>query len=159
MREVRKFGMADLYAKFLPDRQFSGMYSNPNSPLQSFPKCSYDNVAHRALPDVEAMENLFTLTPLHSLLPSLSLRTPQQQLHQWTVQKKKRSEIQKLVSFFGSKITKAHAGQLLERGITPHDLEQLKLQAETSEVFADMLKSNLGIRSKVLRQRLCNFFL
>jgi hypothetical protein len=85
------------------------------------------------------MKSLFTLTPLKDLLPSLSFRTPQQQLSYWTLQKKKRAAVQKLIQFFGRKITTAHAGQLLARKITHQDLEQWRTTASTAKKFIDIL--------------------
>ena len=89
--------------------------------------------AHRALPDVEAMESLFMSTPLHDILASLGVRSPQQQIELWTLRKQKWQAVpQQLVRFFGKKIAKPHASQLTEKSITVEILEQWKLEARRS---------------------------
>ena len=111
-------------------------------------------VAHRALPDVEAVETLFMLAPLHDILASLAIRTPQQQLHLWALQKQKRQAIQQLLLFFGKKITKAHASQLTKQGITHQTLEKWKGEAKDVKEFAKTLK-NHKVNSKKLQDNLC----
>ncbi|ORU90792.1 MAG: hypothetical protein A6F71_07525 [Cycloclasticus sp. symbiont of Poecilosclerida sp. M] len=115
--------------------------------------------AHRALPDVEAVESLFMLTPLHDILASLGIgvRSPQQQIHLWTLQKQKRQAVQQLVRFFGKKITKAHASQLKEKNITLEILEQWRAEANNVKDFNDTLKEH-RVNSKKLQDNLCLFY-
>ena len=115
------------------------------------------HVAHRALPDVEAVEALFMSTPLQDILPSLLMRTPQQQLHQWRLQMKLRNASQSLLRFFGKTITKAHARQLSANDITQQDLREWKEEVSSREDFIKLLKGK-KVNSKFLRERLCSFF-
>ena len=110
--------------------------------------------AHRALPDVEAVESLFMLTPLHDILASLGIRTPQQQQNLWEAQKQKRQAVQLLLRYFGKKITKAHASQLTRNNITTQILEKWKGEAKDVKKFVKILKDN-KINSKKLQDNLC----
>lgn len=146
-----KLNVTDLMSKFLPDREFTGKHNTTNSA-----SLKIIFVAHRALPDVEAVEALFTTSPFHDLLSSLSIRTPQQQIHQWTLQKQKRSHAQCLLRFFGKKISQVHARKLTTEGINHQLLEEWRATCKTREKFIKTLK-NHKIHSKVLQENLCSY--
>ena len=114
-------------------------------------------VAHRALPDVEAMEALFSVEPLHALLPSLAIRTPQQQIQHWALQKQKRNSVQRLMRVFGKKITRAHTQQLIKMNVSFETPERWKSESKDRKEFTDTLKKR-KINSKILRERLSLFF-
>ena len=60
-----------------------------------FPETAYD--AHRALEDVQAMEKLFTSTPLVSMLSSLTVWKIPQLLQAWQDKINKNNRIQQIV--------------------------------------------------------------
>ena len=118
-----------------------------------FSDISYHTLAHRALPDVEAMESMFMSSSLHDILGSLDIRTPRQQLQLWNTQKQARNAVQRLVRFFGKRITKAHASQLTKLDITPETLQQWKDEAKGVKEFAKTLKEH-KVNSKDLQNNL-----
>lgn len=99
LKGVTKFGLSALFEKFLPGEVFDGQFRNLS---YLFGVSSLLYVAHRALPDVEAVVTLFKLDTLHGLLPSLTIQTPQEQIHQWSHQKQARTCVQRLVLVFGN---------------------------------------------------------
>ena len=96
-------------------------------------------------------------TPLHDILASLGIRTPQQQIQLWTLQKQKRHAVQELLWHFGKKITKAHASQLTKQNITFRTLEQWKVEAKGVKKFLEILKDH-KVNSRKLQDILCLFY-
>lgn len=61
MKGVKRLSVTELFKEFLPNQQFAGMSEKICWHLiTAFAYC----IAHRALPDVEAVEALFMSTPL-----------------------------------------------------------------------------------------------
>ena len=114
------------------------------------------NTAHRALSDVEALERLFTDTPLQELLPRLPSRTASSQLHIWTRQKNQHGRCSFLLRALGKKITSAQAKRLDDLGLTYDELRFLRKSSDSTDDFVTTLSSK-GVNSKALREKLASF--
>ena len=112
--------------------------------------------AHRALPDVEAMEELFTNTALVDLLTSLPKRSPTQQLNLWMSQKDQRLRTSSLLYSLGRQITATQAKRLDSLGLS-HDVLREIWVSSPSEMFQETLLVR-GVRSKKLREKLTSIF-
>ena len=114
--------------------------------------------AHRALPDILAMERMITHPSLVHCLSDLPIRSPSLQKDLWTQQKLIFSRTTALVKSLGKpSITSAQAKRLDELGFSYADLSRLKSQSKTRQVFLDSLKTT-GVNSKPLREKLANHF-
>ena len=110
--------------------------------------------AHRALPDVLAMEAIFTHRSLASCLSNLNIHLPKQQLSLWIRQKRTFQRTTALTRSLGKpSITKDQAKRLdiLELGYD--DLVKMRSECSDGEVFSTVLK-NKGVNSKPLRGKL-----
>ena len=95
--------------------------------------------AHRALPDVEAMEELFTSTDLADLLSTLPVRSPSQQLRLRRTQKEQRSRMTSLLYAQGKCITAAQAKRLDELRLSYTTLCEIGASIATDEGFQKVL--------------------
>ena len=114
------------------------------------------NTAHRALTDVEALERIFTDTPLQELLPRLPSRTASSQLHIWTRQKNQHGRCSFLLRALGKKITSAQVKRLDDLGLTYDKLRFLRKSSDSTDDFVTTLSSK-GVNSKALREKLALF--
>lgn len=108
--------------------------------------------AHRALPDVLALEAILTHPSLVSCLTRLEIRSFNTQLHKWVVQKRAHHRKKALMLGLGNCITAAQASRMDTLGIGLEDLIVLRNSTE-KEGFLAALKER-GLRSKVLREKL-----
>lgn len=90
----QKLPWCDITATALPSSVIIGSY------LRSI-------IAHRALPDVEAMEEVFTKTALVDLLSSLPIQSAKQQLQKWHTLKEQRCRTSSLLYALGKQVTSA----------------------------------------------------
>ncbi len=110
--------------------------------------------AHRALPDVLALERVFTHSALAGSLANLSVRTPQVQLSLWINQRNTYRRAAALIKSLGRpNLTSTQAKKLDSLSIGYTELLQLRKYSGTTEVFLTALKDK-GIRSKPLREKL-----
>ncbi len=110
--------------------------------------------AHRALPDVLALERVFTHSALAGSLANLSVRTPQVQLSLWINQRNTYRRAAALIKSLGRpNLTSTQAKKLDSLGIGYTELLQLREDSGTTEVILTALKDK-GIRSKPLREKL-----
>ena len=110
--------------------------------------------AHRALPDILAMEKVFTHPSLVSCLSKLPTRSPKKQMTAWIEQKRLFQRITALVKSLGKpSITKTQAKRLDTLGLGYEDLSKLRCTHKDKEVFMQALKDK-GVNSKPLREKL-----
>ncbi len=92
--------------------------------------------AHRALPDVLALERVFTHSALAGSLANLSVRTPQVQLSLWINQRNTYRRAAALIKSLGRpNLTSTQAKNLDSLGIGYTELLQLREYSGTAEVF------------------------
>ena len=108
--------------------------------------------AHRALPDVMAMERILTNPSMVSCLSRLHIRSPSQQLRQWVQQKRAHIRKTTLMKELGKCVTAAQAARLDSLGIGIQDLVQLR-DCNSQEGFLTALREK-GVRSRALREKL-----
>lgn len=109
--------------------------------------------AHRALPDVLAMEEILTHPSLIRCLSSLSIRTPGKQVSQWIQQKRAHIRSTTLLKSLGRKcITPAQAKRLDSLGLGLQKLLELR-NSHTKEGLLRCLKDK-GVRSEAVRNKL-----
>ena len=104
--------------------------------------------AHRALPDVEAMEELFASPALHDLLSSLPKRSATEQIHKYVRHQKTR----KVLHSFHRKITTNQAERLVDLNLTYNDLLEIKWSCSKEEFLKKVSKK--GVRSKNFTMKL-----
>ena len=110
--------------------------------------------AHRALPDILAMEKVFTHPSLVSCLSKLPTRSPKKQMNAWIEQKRTFQRTTALIKSLGKPtITKPQAKRLDDLGFTYEDLVKLRSKHKDREVFQQVLKDK-GVNSKPLREKL-----
>ena len=104
--------------------------------------------AHRALSDVEAMEELFTIPALQDLLSSLPKRTAMEQINKYERCWKVHKQTMELYHALRRQITKEQAKQLVNRNLMYNDLLEIKLLCSKEEFMKKLLKK--GVRNKDL---------
>ena len=111
--------------------------------------------AHRALPDVIAMEKVFSHLSLVGCLSKLHIRTPQQQSRLWNQQKRLYQRTTSLTKSLGGKpsITSAQAKRLDVLGFSYEELLKLRADCKDTASFLVVLKDR-GVKSKPLREKL-----
>ena len=102
------------------------------SALLSFP-------AHRALPDVEALVELFTQTALVDLLSSVPTRTARQQLLLWRTQKEERGCTCSLLQALGKRVTVPQAKGLATLHLMYPVLRQIRSSCASNDEFQKVL--------------------
>ena len=108
--------------------------------------------AHRALPDVEAMEDLFNSTALMDLLITVPKRSPKQQIQLWRTHKDQRLQTRSILHSLGQQITAAQAKRLISLGLS-HDILCEIWASSRGGLFQKELITR-GVRSKKLREKL-----
>lgn len=108
--------------------------------------------AHRALPDVPAMEAVLTNPLMVNCLFQLQINSPQKQLKKWVEQKRAHNRKMVLTKGLGNCVTLAQATQLDSLGIALEDLVQLRNSTDR-EGFLTSLREKV-IRSRALRDKL-----
>ena len=148
---MRKFGLESLYTHFFPHNTYpsnTGSYClciNISHTLVFHP-------AHRALPDVEAMEEIFTNSSTVDLLSSLQKRTAKHQLQPWTTQKDQRKRTCSIIYSLGRQIT-PQAKHLDEPKLSYTVLCEIRGASRDDEDFQRALLQH-GVWSKKLRGKL-----
>ena len=108
-------------------------------------------LAHSALADVEAMENLFTSPPLEECLSSLKSYHSKKELGHWQFQKQRAT---RLISLLGNpSISVLQAKRLGELGLNYLSLCQLRSEVIDKDKFMKILKDKRA-RSKPLKEKL-----
>ena len=147
-----KLGIESLHKHFL-ETDVQGMvlkYTHLNLTMNSL---TYALGAHRAMPDVLAMERVFTHPTLASCLSSIPTRSPKQQRCLWIEQKRHFQRITALSKSLGKpSITSAQANRLDSLGFSHEDLQKLRSELNATD-FLKVLKSR-GVNSKRLREKL-----
>lgn len=111
-------------------------------------------LAHRALPDVEALERIMLKTDLVHLLSSLPVKSTANQLGAWAMQKNTHNRVTQLLTSLGKqRVTNAQAKRLNELGLSYEALLDLRTSSKSRDDFCDALLKS-GVRSKPLRERL-----
>ena len=109
--------------------------------------------AHRALPDVLAMEQVLTHPSLVRCLSRLPIRSPNKQMSQWLQQKRIHIRTTCLIKSSGRGcLTAAQAKRLDSLGLDMNALLEIR-DSHTKEGFLQCLK-NKGVRSEAVRNRL-----
>ena len=97
---------------------------------------------------------MFTDTSLNKFLPTLPIRTYQQQISQWSDQKHLRAKTTTLIKSLGKPaITVVQAKRLDALQLDHQALIQLRGEASNVEDFSEKLKKK-GVNSKLLRAKL-----
>ena len=110
--------------------------------------------AHRALPDVLAMEQVFLHPSLARCLSNLPTRFPHLQRKLWVDQKKSFMRASVLIRSLGKPtVTPAQAKRLDTLGLKFEDLLKLYQESADREAFLTTMKEK-GIRSKPLREKI-----
>ncbi len=109
--------------------------------------------AHRALPDVVAMERVVTDQSLSNCLSSLTVRCPSQQIKLWLEQKELFMQSTSLIKAFGKPaLTSAQAKKLVSKNLLLDDIKAI-FQEVGEDEFHRALKER-GINSRPLREKL-----
>ena len=114
-------------------------------------------IAHRAMADVRAMKDVFTLSSLAPLLDKLTLRNKSEVHETWSCKNNDRMISQQLIGRMGKDCTKKMAIRLHENGISYDHLRQ-GFQNHSSEQDFDKWLHDAGIRLKNWRKRLYHHF-
>ena len=110
--------------------------------------------AHRALPDVMAMERILTHASLASCLAELPIRSANTQRRLWEKQKRLFQRSTALIRSLGKPaVTSNQAKRLDSLGFAYQDLVQLYSNSKDKEDFITTLKKR-GVNSKPLREKL-----
>ena len=121
-------------------------------PLATFPG------AHRALPDVDAMEKVITHPKLARCLSKLLIRSATNQGGLWVAMKRRYFRSAALIKELGKPaVTTAQAKRLDELGLDFQDLLKMNSESKTPEEFQTALK-NRGVNSKPLREKIVKRF-
>ena len=111
--------------------------------------------AHRALPDVQALEELLMSTPLLGLLASLPKRSATQQLQLWRLQKNQRIRTTTLLHSLGNRITAAQAKRLDAYALQLSYTALCTIRENTAgDTEFQRILLERGVRSKPLREKL-----
>ena len=100
---------------------------------------SFYSLAHRALPDVEAMEKLFITTDLKNLLSSLPARCAVNQLQLWREQKEQRNRTSALMYSLGKGVSVLQAKRLDTLKLSYEALTDIRILASSDEDFKKQL--------------------
>ncbi len=110
--------------------------------------------AHRALPDVLALEAVLRHPSLCGDLESLPFRSPQLQTKLWVQQKRLYTRASHLIKAVGKpSLTSTQAKKLDALGFTFQSISLLRQQCSSQDKFQSALKER-GVRSKPLREKL-----
>ncbi|CAI8051297.1 hypothetical protein GBAR_LOCUS28096, partial [Geodia barretti] len=96
LQDVQSLSLANLHSHFAPEKPHQG---------------------HRALRDVEAMEDIFRNESVHNLLTSLSVQTATVTIQKWRKQRELRRKKRSLRDSLGQTITDSQAQSLLKKGL------------------------------------------
>ena len=99
LKDCNSLGLAKLYGQFFSSKTYPGSFLKISVGVNM--KYVVHTTAHRALADVEAMEELFTETVLAHCLPSLPIHTPERQLDLWHTQKDLYTRTSHLINSLG----------------------------------------------------------
>lgn len=105
----------------------------------------YSSLAHRALPDVEALQELYTQPSLQKLFLSIPIRSTGEQLQHWKAQK----ECHEHVTKFHHILPTEQARILVKKGLTYNVLCHMCATTKTKEEFKELLKRKGVQRGKV----------
>ena len=108
--------------------------------------------AHRALPDVEAIEELFTATAKVDLLSTLPKRSPKVQLQCWTTMKEQRQRTSAFLYSLGRQITAAQAKSLDALNLSYEVLCELRRSSSTEDFMTELFQR--GVCSRKFREKL-----
>lgn len=146
-----KLGMGNLH-KHILGSDIEGIVYIRQVELQSPYICHTE--AHRALPDIMAMENVFTHPSLVACLSELPIRPPKKQRSLWIDQKRVFQRTSTLIKSLGKPaVTRTQAKRLDDLGFTRRDLVKLYADSKDRDVFMKVLKDK-GVNSKPLREKL-----
>lgn len=106
------------------------------------------SLAHRALPDVEALEELFNQTSLQRLLWSIPIRSTAEQLQHWEAQKECYKQVTKVCHTLPT-LNKEQARKLVKMGLTYEKLCHMCATTKTKEEFKELLKMKGITRGKL----------
>ena len=112
------------------------------------------SLAHRAFPDVEALERIIVKTELVDLLSGLPVRSAAQQLGKWTAMKNTHHQVVQILTSLGKRVTSPQAKRLNQLGLTLEALQDLRSSCKNNEEFGKALLQS-GVKSKPLREKLC----
>lgn len=147
-----KLGMESLY-KHILGCEIEGIIYTNSKLLACLIQCYYIG-AHRALPDILAMERVLTHPSLASCLSELPIRSPLTQKKLWVDQKNLHLRTTRLVRSLGKPaVTSLQAKKLDSLGLGYDELLQLKSRSKGKESFLETLKDK-GVNSKPLREKL-----
>ena len=107
--------------------------------------------AHRVLPDVEAMEELFTATAIVDL-SNLPKQSPKVQLQCWTTVKEHRQRTSALLYSLGQQITAAQAKRVDALNLSCEVLCELRRSSSTEDFMIKLFQR--GVWSRKLREKL-----
>ena len=116
--------------------------------------CTFAPVAgHRALPDVEAMEDIFSHESLKYLLPLLPAQEKKAQdvIQQWQKNKELRRERRSLKHSLGQQISYNQANRLLKLGLKYLELRRIREKFTDEGKFQRELQRR-GVHSRPLRE-------
>ncbi len=112
--------------------------------------------AHRALPDVLAMEAVMTHPLLASSLTKIPVRSAKKQLELWSSQKQAHLRCDTLIRALGKpSITVSQAKKLDQLGLSYKGLVTLWANSGNPNRFSEALKEK-GVNSKPLRLKLAS---
>lgn len=110
------------------------------------------------MPDVVAMEKVFTHPSLVDCFSQLPIRPPKKQRSLWIAQKRAFQRSSTLIKSIGKPaVTTAQAKRLDDLGFAYEDLLKLRADSKDRDVFMQALKEK-GVNSKPLREKLANHF-
>lgn len=110
--------------------------------------------AHRALPDVLAMERVILHPSLSVCLSNVLTRCPQHQLKLWLDKKQLYMKSAQLIKCFGKPaLTSAQAKKLVSKNLLLDDLKIIQREVGSEAEFHSSLKTK-GINSQPLREKL-----
>ena len=115
------------------------------------------HIAHRAMADVRAMKDIFTLSSLAPLLNKLTLRNRSEVHETWSSKNNDRMISQQLIGRMGKDCTKKMAIRLYENGINYDHLRQGFQNCSLEQKFDKWLQDAV-IRLKNWRNRLHHHF-
>ena len=115
--------------------------------------CTFCYAAHRALADIQALEELLMSTQLLGLVASLPKRSATQQLQLGRLQKHQRTRTTTLLHSLGNRITAAQAKRLDALQLSYTALCTVRENTAGDTEFQRILLE-CGVRSKLLREKL-----
>ncbi len=120
--------------------------------MRLVPLCTLTG-AHRALPDVLAMEAILTHTSLGDCLTDLPVRSAKTQIELWTKQKKQYQSASVLTKALN--ITRNQAKKLVELGLDYFSLKKLCTECPSKEAFVDSLRQK-RVKSELMCRNIAN---